>query len=67
MNQNRTVAVTACRALGQLACPDTLDPLVEALYYPRPAVREAAAVSLRTFTGEDLPTDGTAWRNWLEG
>jgi len=66
-HDNRTVAVLACEALGRLDCPDTLAPLVEALYDPRDDVREAAATSLRTSTGVDLPSDGAMWRDWLKG
>ncbi len=61
------VRIAAAMALGQYRERPVYDALVGALGDRDFGVREAAAVSLATLTGEDLGVEGGPWLAWGEG
>lgn len=64
-NDNPDVRSVAARALGGLAWPGAVEPLIARIDVEDPGVREAVLDALVVLTGEWPGDNGGSWRAWL--
>ena len=60
-----SVRAQAAHALGRLAAPEGIEPLVARLAQERGHMRRRLGIALETLTGVDLGTNAGAWKAWF--